>query len=315
MINVTYEEIKSLLSVKELLEPIRQVFIDYTSGKTIGSPVNLLHFPHEADTHIKVAAIEGYDYFSVKVVSMFPSNVDRDISPFSGAVFVFDGHTGFPVATLLDRGLITDLRTAVAGALITDHAASKSATTVAVIGTGIQAYHQIVALAQLRPINQVHIYGRDANKAMLLRDNFLKVLPHLYVVIETSVEDAVKSARIIITTTSSREPLVLGRWLVAGQHVTAVGSDDIYKSELDSSCFDVADTVFLDSLDLNQEYGEYARAFSSDPSLADKTVEFGQAFQDRRTAHLENKLSIAKLVGVGVQDLAAATLVMQKLNA
>lgn len=62
MITLELEEIENLVSLKDLFEPVKQSFIDYSSGKVIASPVNLLHFGNHADAHIKIAAIEGYDY-------------------------------------------------------------------------------------------------------------------------------------------------------------------------------------------------------------------------------------------------------------
>ncbi len=310
MIHLTYEQINDLLKIEDLFEPVKKAFIDYNSSSLIGVPVSLLHFPNDGDTHIKTAAIKGYDNFSIKVVSMFPENVKQNISPYSGAIFLFDGKTGIPTAILNDKGMITDLRTAAAGAIITEFATPKSATSVAVIGTGIQAYHQIVALAKLKQIKKLVIYGRNKAKALLLKERLAVSFNDLVINTVDSAEKAVKESEIIITTTSSKAPIVLGKWLQKGQHITAVGSDDIFKNELDHDCFTYADTIFLDSLELNKKYGEYSHAITSSPDLIDKTVEFGTAFQNRLMANSKDKITVAKLVGVGIQDLAASIVIM-----
>lgn len=314
MISISYEQIKDLLKIEDLFEPVKQAFIDYNSSSLIGVPVSLLHFPNNADTHIKTAAIKGYDYFSIKVVSMFPNNAKQNLSPFSGAIFLFDGKTGFPAAILNDKGIITDFRTAAAGAIITDFVASKSSTSVAIIGTGIQAYYQVFALAKLRRINTLAIYGRSKEKALLLKEKLTLSYPNLKIDVVDSVEKAVKESEIIITTTSSKTPLIKGKWLQKGQHITAVGSDDIYKNEIDSDCFDYADSIFIDSLELNKKYGEFSHAIKSTPKLIDKTIEFGVAFQNKAFENSKNKITVAKLVGVGIQDLAASLVVMNKLR-
>jgi ornithine cyclodeaminase len=314
MISISYEQIKDLLKIEDLFEPVKQAFIDYNSSSLIGIPVSLLHFPNNADTHIKTAAIKGYDYFSIKVVSMFPNNAKQNLSPFSGAIFLFDGKTGFPAAILNDKGIITDFRTAAAGAIITDFVASKSSTSVAIIGTGIQAYYQVFALAKLRRINTLAIYGRSKEKALLLKEKLTLSYPNLKIDVVDRVEKAVKESEIIITTTSSKTPLIKGKWLQNGQHITAVGSDDIYKNEIDSDCFDYADSIFIDSLELNKKYGEFSHAIKSTPKLIDKTIEFGVAFQNKAFENSKNKITVAKLVGVGIQDLAASLVVMNKLE-
>lgn len=314
MIHVTFEQINDLLKIEDLFEPVKQAFIDYNSSSLIGVPVSLLHFPNNADTHIKTAAIKGYDFFSIKVVSMFPENAKQNLSPYSGAIFLFNGKTGIPAAILNDKGIITDLRTAAAGAVITDFAASKSSTSVAVIGTGIQAYHQVFALSKLRQINKLAIYGRSKEKAFSLKEKLMLSYPDLKVDLVDTVEKGVKESEIIITTTSSKTTLIEGKWLQKRQHLTAVGSDDVFKNEIDGDCFNYADNIFIDSLELNKKYGEFSHAIKSSPNLIDKTVEFGAAFQNTIFANSKNKITVAKLVGVGIQDLAASTVVMNKLK-
>lgn len=314
MIQIPFEQIQSLLKVADLFEPVKQSFIDYNSSNLLGVPVSLLHFPNNADVHIKTAAIKGYSYFSIKIATLFPENKAQNIAPYNGSVFLFDANTGAPTAILNDRGVLTDLRTAAAGAIITHLAAPKSANTVSVIGTGIQAYHQIDAFTKLRHITDLTIYGRNKNNALLLKNKLAQVQPTLAIKIAKTPEEAVKKAAIIISTTPSKLPLIKGKWLQNGQHITAVGADDTLKNEIDTDCFKLADTVFVDSLELNKKYGEYSHAIKSFPNLIDKTIEFGEAFSTKNFANNGNKITVAKLVGVGVQDLAAATLVMNRLK-
>jgi len=314
MIQISYQQVKELLHLEDLFEPVKQAFIASNSPDLIGIPVNLLHFPNGADTHIKIAALKGYDYFSIKVVSMFPENAKQNLSPNSGVIFLFDSTTGFPAATINDKGLITELRTAAAGAIITDFLAAETAKSVAVIGTGLQAYLQIVALAKLREIDRLVIYGRNSNKSFALKEKLTKSNFNIHISTANKVEEAVKNSEIIITTTSSKIPLVKGEWLRKGQHITAIGADDVYKNEIDINCFERADKIFIDSLELNTKYGEYSHALKISPMLIDKTIEFGKTFQNRVFSNNRNKITIAKLVGVGVQDLAASIVIMNKLK-
>lgn len=314
MMQISYEQVKELLQLEDLFEPVRQAFIAYNSSDLIGFPVNLLHFPNGGNTHIKIAALKAYDYFSIKVVSMFPENTRQNLSPYSGAIFLFDAKTGFPVATINDRGIITDLRTAAAGAIITDFLAAKTAKSVAVIGTGLMAYYQVVALAKLRAIDRLIIYGRNIKKSLALKEKLIQSNSNIQISTVNKVEEAVKNSEIIITTTSSTTPLVKGEWLRKGQHITAMGADDVYKNEIDNNCFERADKIFIDSLELNTKYGEYSHALKASPMLVDKTIEFGNAFQNKVFSNNQNKITVAKLVGVGVQDLAASIVIMNKLK-
>lgn len=314
MITLDLVEIEKLVSLKDLFEPVRQSFIDYSSGKVIASPVNLLHFSNNADAHIKIAAIEGYDYFTIKVATMFPKNNMKNVPINNGAIFIFDADTGAFIATLIDKGYLTDLRTAVAGATITHEVAKKEAETVSVIGTGFQAFYQIVALQALRPIQKLTIYGRNLTHVAELKNKIKKAIPYILIEVASTIEEAVKNSEIIITTTSSTTPIIQSNWLTYAQHITAIGADDTYKKELDIQCFEDAKSIYIDSMELNKKYGEYKEAFAQNPSIINKTFEFGQFFSSDKSPNIESGLTIAKLVGLGVQDLAAATIVMNKYD-
>ena len=311
---INFEEIANAIKVEDLFEPIKQAFIDYSSPKLVGIPVSLLHFADNADAHIKIAAINGYAYFSVKVATMFPTNAAKNLPVNNGAIFLFDAKTGELKTTLNDKGLLTDMRTAATGALITDFLAPKNTNTVAIIGTGYQALSQVEALSKLRDNFSVQVYGRDLIKCEALIKKLKNLCPHLNFKLAKTAEEAVKNCEIIITTTSSTEPIINGEWLQKGQHITALGADDTFKNELNQNVFDIADHIYLDSLELNYKYGEYSTAIASKPNLIDKTTEFGKAFQDLMYVADTNKITVAKLVGVGIQDLATATLVFYKFN-
>lgn len=296
----------------DLFEPVKQSFIDYSSGRLIAAPINLLHFKDDSDAHIKIAAVEDCPYFSIKVATMYPQNMLHGLPVNNGTIFLFNAKTGELSAVLQDKGYLTDMRTAVAGAIITHSLASKTAKTVAIIGTGIQALYQVQALKKLINFDRLLIYGRKTAKADALKDQLKNNMSGITIQLAKSVEEAVKGSEIIVTTTSSTLPLIKGDWLVAGQHITALGADDAYKRELDTTCFEKANAIYLDSIPLNKQYGEFSEAFNHNSSIIGKTREFGQLFSDLDTIQASPKsgIIIAKLVGLGVQDLAAATVVM-----
>lgn len=312
MIVVGFEEIKKLVQMDDLFEPVKQSFVDYSSGRLIAAPINLLHFKDDSDAHIKIAAVEDCPYFSIKVATMYPKNMLHGLPVNNGTIFLFNAKTGEPSAILQDKGYLTDIRTAVAGAIITHSLASKTAKTIAIIGTGIQALYQVQTLKKLRNFDRLLIYGRNAAKADALKNQLKNNIWGITIQITKSVEETVKSSEVIITTTSSTLPLIKGDWLIDGQHITALGADDAYKKELDTTCFEKANAIYLDSIQLNKQYGEFSEAFNRNPSIISKTREFGQLFSglDTIQASQKSRITIAKLVGLGVQDLAAATIVM-----
>ncbi len=314
MINLGFDEINQVISVEDLFEPVKQSFIDYSSEKLIAAPIELFHFSNGGDAHIKMAAINGYDYFSVKVATMFPGNLQNGIPAANGAIFLFNALTGEPTAILRDKRLLTDLRTAAAGAVATDFFSHPAADTLTVIGTGKQAYFQCMALSKLRKLSKIIIYGRNNGHAAQLKEKMERDMPGIQIFCGEQAESAVRASDMIITTTSAKEPIIKGSWLRKGQHVTAIGADDAFKKEIDEDCFTMADHIYVDSLELNTNCGEYAGALAKNPYLQQKTTELGVAFRNNERLSGPGTITLVKLVGLGVQDLAACSVVLNKMQ-
>jgi ornithine cyclodeaminase len=179
---------------------------------------------------------------------------------------------------------------------------------VAVIGTGAQARHQLDALAVVRPgFTDVRVWGRDVDHAhRCVRDLEER---HAGAVVERadSVRSAVDDADVVITCTAAREPLVRRDWLRAGAHVTALGSDGPGKQELDPSILEDADVLVVDSLDQCARLGELQHA----PAQRDRAVELGTICAGETPGRTnDTQLTVCDLTGLGVQDVAAANVVM-----
>lgn len=132
-------------------------------------------------------------------------------------------------------------------------------------------------------------------------------LDGLVVSVVSDPAEAVRQADVIVTATGSREPILHGSWLRPGQHVTAVGADDLTKAELDPACFARADVVAVDSRSL-------APLFAGDLTGA-VDAELGELILGRHPGRTDpSQITIAKLIGLGIQDLAAATVALEALS-
>src|SRR5262249_12401308 len=152
--------------------------------------------------------------------------------PQGGFLAVFDSSTGHTLAILKDEHYLSDIRTAAAGALAARALAPDNIRVASVLGSGVQAYWQCLALHRERPFQRLRIWARNATKAASLAGRLTAMLPNVLIEIERDIEQAVRDADALICATSAREPLVRGDWLHAGQHITAVGADDPTKCEL-----------------------------------------------------------------------------------
>ena len=141
-------------------------------------------------------------------------------------------------------------------------------------------------------------------------------LPNVAVSVDGELERVVECADVLITATGSRSPLVRGEWLRPGQHVTAIGADDATKCELDAVCLARADRLIVDSRSANVAYGDVHAAIAADALRASAiSAELGEIVAGTAEGRRHSaEITIAKLVGLGVQDLVAAELALERIG-
>jgi ornithine cyclodeaminase len=232
-----------------------------------------------------------------KLVTLFPHNTDRPTH--QAAIVLFDPDNGSPIA-LMDGTYITATRTAAAAALAARLLARADAKILAIIGTGVQARTHLRAFAPVRDWAEIRIAGRDPDKAEALAAEFG--------VRATSFEDAVRGADVVAAATHSAEPVVRAEWVAPGMHVSSVGYN-APGSELDPDLVRAA-TIVVESRD-----SSFAPPPGGAPELAGvdpaSVAELGELVSgSRRGRATPVEITLYKSVGVAVQDLAAAALVL-----
>src|SRR5512142_2243161 len=137
-------QIRRAMTPSAAVRAIRAAFRADGLGQTIVPPVINLAVPGDVgEFHVKGAYIQGVPHVAIKVASGFPRNADRGLPTGSGLMIVFGADTGLPEAVLLDNGYLTDVRTGAAGAIAADVLARREIAQVSVLGSGIQARHQV----------------------------------------------------------------------------------------------------------------------------------------------------------------------------
>lgn len=307
-------QIRSAINLEEAVESVRHALVAHSNGKSVSMPIGLMQLADHSEVHVKSGHVRGAGIFVVKVATMFPANRGLGIATSDGFMVACSAHTGQPLAVLHDRKWLTDLRTAAVGAIAADVLASEKVDQVAVMGTGGQAYLQVRAVALVRRFQRVVVWGRDRGRADLLRRRLEK--DDMSVTVTSSAEQAVRESQIVITTTASRTPILHGRWLVPGHHITAVGADDAEKLELDSGAYARADKVFVDGRELNLRYGDLASAIRTGdvpPSRIDG--ELGELLDGRVAGRgSAQDITISKHVGLGIEDAAIAEATLRALG-
>jgi ornithine cyclodeaminase len=288
---------------------MERAFADFSDGRAQVSAVGELLFdapPGEA--HIKAASAAGQPVFVVKVATGFYDNPRLGLPSSSGLMLLFDAATGAPRTILLDEGLLTDVRTAAAGAVAARRLAPPDVACIGILGAGVQARLQLAQLRGVTECRRVAIWARRSEAAEALAEAAARLgfeartLP--------SPAAVAAEARLIVTTTPSAEPLLAAADVRPGAHITAVGSDTPQKAELAADLIACAGRLVADSRLQAGERGEFRRA----PAGAD-IAELGDIIAGRAAGRrAPTDITICDLTGVAVQDLAIARAVADQLE-
>lgn len=307
-------EIAKHLDVAALIEPTVAAFKALSAGKS-RSHIDVLHPTDHSDMHVKSAVLDGADIYTVKLAGWSAHNEKAGLPASSGLILVFSAKTCRPVAILQDDHLISDLRTAAAGAVAARELSNKDARKLGVLGAGEQAGRQIEALRLVRGIREITIWNRNQDKAEKLADRLKLLDASLRVHVQETAQAVVEAADILVTATASREPLVKAEWLRPGMHITSVGADDATKCELDPACLLRADLVVVDSVQAAAQYGNIRRALETRAHSVGQLVEMGKILAGQAAGRrCRDSITISTFVGLGVQDLASVMLLRERLD-
>jgi ornithine cyclodeaminase/alanine dehydrogenase-like protein (mu-crystallin family) len=244
--------------------------------------------------------------YGLKAICITAGNPAAGLDAHQGLVLLSDGQTGEPLA-VLNASAVTEIRTAAVSVVATDLLARPGAGDLAVIGTGVQARAHVLAFSQTRELSRVRVAGRDQAKA----EAFVAALrPQVSadLAASPSVRDAVAGADIIVTATSSAQPVLRREWISGGAHVNAVGACLPAARELDGATVAAA-ALFADSREsLTAESGDYLLALADGlVSPGHFRAELGEVLAGAAPGRAgDAEITVFESLGLAVEDLAAA---------
>jgi ornithine cyclodeaminase len=309
------DEIKRLVNVPQLIEEIAAGFVLYSEGKVNVPPVGFLHFDQPpGDVHIKYGYVAGDDYYVLKIASGFYDNTALGLPVSDGLLLVFSQKTGQLQLILLDECWLTDMRTAAAGAVAAKHLAARSIHCIGIVGTGTQARMQLEMLRHVTDCKLCLIWGRDAAKvqAMIAELEASEAIQGwgLQITAAPTLDELVTQCNLIVTTTSASSPLISANKVQPGTHITAMGSDDHGKQELEAALLARADIVVADSLSQCIDHGECLAAVQAGLLEPGSIIELGQVIKDSALGRTDDRqITVADLTGVAIQDIQIARMV------
>lgn len=241
----------------------------------------------------------------VKIVTVSPQNNKFDLPSIQGTYIYFDAKTG-TLKAILEAKSLTAKRTAAASALASSFLSRENSSSLLMIGTGALSFNLIKAHADVRPIKNVYVWGRNFEKAQLICDQ-LKDQDFTCKPIKT-IEEKISDVAIISCATLSKTPLVLGKYLKEGQHIDLVGAYKKDMREADDEAISLS-TIFLDTYQGGlKESGDIVEPLKNgtlkEPEIKADLFELCANLKQGRSSNSE--ITIFKSVGHALEDLVAA---------
>lgn len=312
---LTEADLRALVDLDlEAVDVVESAFRALATGDVVMPPILSMDIPAvNGEVDVKTAYIPGFDGFAIKVSPGFFDNPKLGLPSLNGLMILFSAKTGLVEALLLDNGYLTDVRTAAAGAVAARHLAPKVVTTAGVIGTGVQARLQIEAAHLVRPFKRVLVWGRDPAHAKKCAADLSEKLG-IEARVETDPARLVAESQLVVTTTPARAPVLQADWLHPGLHITAMGSDQPGKVEIDPVVFGRVDAYVPDRLSQCRIQGELQAAIEAGMVDADKVFpELGEVISGQAPGRQSaSDITFADLTGTGAQDTAIATHVVTR---
>jgi alanine dehydrogenase len=298
-LHISESEVRALLTMPMAVDAVEEISRKQANGEVVVHPRRRFELPGGRFFHYMAAADYTAGYLALKQYTFVRGKL-RFIVP------LYEIASGELLA-LIEADYMGQLRTGAASGVATKYLARRNARVVAVIGTGGQAKTQLEAVAAVRRLEVVLVFGRDPEK----REAFCKEMTQrtgVPVRAAPSASEAVRGAHIICTATTSSQPVVNGADLASGVHINAIGANHAHKRELDDEAVASADVIVVDSVEQSrQEAGDLIIAFHGDESCWTGVKRLSDVVAGKtggRTSDTE--VTLFKSNGIASWDLAVA---------
>jgi alanine dehydrogenase len=313
---LTDDEVKNLFSMDEVMEAVEQAFREKGLGQVqMPAKIYIFYKKYNGDLRTMPSYLEKLDVSAVKIVNVHPDNRTKYNLPTVMAVIVLiDPKNGAPIA-IMSGTTVTDMRTGASGGIAAKYLARKDSKVVGLVGAGMQAHTQLMALLEVyRKLDEVRVWSRSEET----KQNFVTETRHAYghlckIIPVKTIKESVEEADIVVTTTPSRQPLVMNDMVSSGMHFNCIGADAPGKEELDPAILKRAKIV-VDDWEQASHSGEINVPLSQG-SITKKNVwaEIGEIAAGLKSGRQrQDEITIFMSTGLAVQDAVTAKIAYDK---
>lgn len=317
MLLLSKEDIKKVFTMKDAIEADKKAFQLVVEGKC-DSPIrtNIQAPKYDGSFLFMPAYVEEMDAASLKIVNIFPHNIDNGIPSSPAQVLLIDGTNGL-VQSVMDGTYVTQLRTGAASGAAFDLLAKKDCRIGALIGTGGQAATQLEAMLAVRNLEEVRVYDLNYERTQEFAARMQEELKEygVRIVAEKSSDEAIDNADLLITVTPSSKPVFDGAKVKKGATVSCVGAYQPHMQEMDPVILTRASKIYFDSEEaVLSESGDILIPLGDGTiTKEDFTGDLGDVIRGKIVGREnDEEIIVFETVGVATQDLIAAKAIYDK---
>ena len=298
-LHISEQDVRQLLTMAAAIAAVEEVSRKQADATVIIHPRRRFELPERGYFHYMAALDTAEGFVGMKQYTYVNGKL-------CFLVTLYSTSTGELLA-LIEADYMGQLRTGAASGVATKYLAKKLAKSAAIIGTGGQARTQLEAIHNVRMLDNVYVYGRDAERRNKFCDQMADRLGVTCYPMPSCAE-AAKSAEIICTATTSPHPVLHGEDLAPGVHINAIGANHAHKQELDEAAIARANPIFVDSLaQSNQEAGDLVIPFAKHPQRWAEVHELADLVAGKVPGRSNDvQISLFKSNGIAAWDLAVA---------
>ena len=312
LLALSEQDVRQLLDEATALESQRHAFRALGLGQAQQPGRILMEGPDNTSTFCYAAQVDATSGAVCKFGGVVPGNVDRGLPSISAVIVVLDPDTGIPAA-LVDGTSVTTIRTSAASAVAAEHLAAPGSSVLAIVGSGVQAEAHVRLMRHVLPLRQVRLVGRTRPSAEAMAGRLRDELD-LDVRAVATAQAALSGAHVVVTATTSQSPVFDHADLAPGATVISVGSYAAGRCEVPRDTVLAAESVVVDHREVAGEHaGPVVQAVADGVLDLGAVVELGAVVTGQQPGRrTDDGIVYYNSVGVGVQDAAAATLLVRR---
>jgi ornithine cyclodeaminase/alanine dehydrogenase len=302
------KDIESFLTIQDTIDVVEEAFKEYERG-TVKMPLRsvIAVEKHGGSVLYMPALLQGMGALGVKVVSVYAKNpTEYNLPTTIGVVLLNDPKNGSPIA-IMDGSFLTAMRTGAVSGVATKYLARKNAKELGIIGTGVQGRMQVAAVCKVRPIEKVKAYDIAPDQCSRFCEQISKDLGVQSIQAHTP-EEAVRNSDIVVTSSSSKEPVLKSEWLDAGTHINAIGSHTPNAREIDAPTIKRAKIIVDTREAALKEAGDIMIPIAQGIITPEHIfAELGEIVTGKKQGRVnDDEITLFKSQGLAIQDVSTA---------